>query len=89
MIEEDTSLGERVREGARKVRLARIGLLNKVNDERIRLYKEIVEAGEGDVDEKNGLARLNTLRAGVVSLIREESQRIFDELVDARNPDSD
>ena len=83
MIEEDTSLGERVKEGARKVRLARIGLLNKVNEERIRLYKEIVEAGEGDVDEKNAFVRFNTLRAGVVSLIREEGQRIFDELVDA------
>ena len=83
MIEEDTSLGERVREGARKVRLARIGLLNKVNEERVRLYKEIVEAGAGDVDEKNALVRFNTLRAGVVSLIREEGQRIFDELVDA------
>ncbi len=82
MVAEESSFGNRVKYNARRVRFAGIGLFGKLDQERERLYKQVVEKGNGN-SEDGVVASINAIGAGVVSLAREESQRVFDELVEA------
>ncbi len=81
MVAEPVSLPDRLKISARRVRLAGIGLISKVDAERTRLYRQIMELGDAyGLD--NGLAsQLARLGTGTVNLMLEESQRVFDELV--------
>lgn len=82
MVAEESSFGNRVKYNARRIRFAGIGLFGKLDQERERLYKQVVEKGNGS-SEDGVVASLNAIGAGVVSIAREESQRVFDELVEA------
>ncbi|MBV1919810.1 MAG: acyl-CoA-binding protein [Pseudomonadales bacterium] len=82
MVAKESSLGNRVKYNARRIRFAGIGLFGKLDQERARLYQQIVEKGNGSSDD-SVVAVLNAFGAGVVTLAREESLRIFDELVEA------
>lgn len=83
LVKEETSLTNRIKYNTRRVRLAGIGLINKVETERARLYEQLMRAGEGAGDESTLFGVINTLSAGAAKLVREETQRIFDELVKA------
>jgi len=81
MVAEESSFGNRLKYNARRARFAGIGLFGKLEQERDRLYQQVVEKGNGSADD--GLvALLNTLGSGVVSLALEESRRVFDDLVE-------
>ena len=82
LVAKESSLGNRVKYNARRIRFAGIGLFGKLDQERARLYQQIVEKGNGSSDD-SVVAVLNAFGAGVVTLAREESLRIFDELVEA------
>ncbi len=82
MVAKESSFGNRVKYNARRIRFAGIGLFGKLDQERARLYQQIVEKGNGNSDD-SVVAVLNAFGAGVVTLAREESLRIFDELVEA------
>lgn len=81
LVKEETSLTNRIKYNTRRVRLASIGLISKVDAERVRLYKQLMEAGQGAGDESTLLGVINTLSAGAAKLVREETQRIFEDLV--------
>ena len=83
MVAEPVSLPDRLKISAKRVRLAGIGLFSKVDAERERLYRQIMELGDSygrDASLVNQITRLST---GTVNLVLEESQRLFDELVEA------
>ena len=80
MVAEESSFSNRVKYNARRVRFAGIGLFGKLDQQRERMYQQIVEKGNGN-SEDGVVASLNALSAGVLSIAREESQRVFDELV--------
>lgn len=80
MVAKESSFGNRVKYNARRIRFAGIGLFGKLDQERARLYQQIVEKGNGGSDD-NVVAVLNAFGSGVITLAREESLRIFDELV--------
>ncbi|PCJ32983.1 MAG: hypothetical protein COA99_16130 [Moraxellaceae bacterium] len=82
MVAKESSFSNRVKYNAGRMRLAGIGLLSKLDQEREHLYQQIVEKGNGS-GTGGVVSTINTLGTGVVSLAREESQRIFDELVAA------
>jgi acyl-CoA-binding protein len=82
MVVEETSLTNRVKTGARRLQMAGVGLFAKVDEERVRLYKQLVEASDVQ-EEETVIGKLNTLGNGAVNLVRDESLRIFDELVEA------
>ena len=82
MVAKESSFGNRVKYNARRIRFAGIGLFGKLDQERARLYQQIVEKGNGGNDD-SVVAVLNAFGSGVVTLAREESLRIFDELVEA------
>ena len=82
MVAKESSFGNRVKYNARRIRFAGIGLFGKLDQERARLYQQIVEKGNGSGDD-SVVAVLNAFGSGVVTLAREESLRIFDELVEA------
>ena len=82
MVAKESSFGNRVKYNARRIRFAGIGLFGKLDQERERLYQQIVEKGNGSGDD-SVVAVLNAFGSGVVTLAREESLRIFDELVEA------
>ncbi|MDX1695359.1 MAG: acyl-CoA-binding protein [Ketobacteraceae bacterium] len=82
MVAEETSLANRVKTNARRLQMAGIGLFAKLDEERIRLYKQVVEASDVKTDD-TVIGKLNTLGNGVVNLAREESVKLFDELVEA------
>ena len=82
MVVEESSFTNRLKNNTRRLQLAGIGLFAKLDEERVRLYKQIVEASDSEEDETL-INRLNTLGNGAVNLVREESLRIFDELVEA------
>ena len=82
MVVEETSLTNRVKTGARRLQMAGVGLFAKFDEERVRLYKQLVEASDTKADE-TVIGKLNTLGNGAVNLVRDESLRIFDELVEA------
>lgn len=81
LVKEETSLTNRIKYNTRRLRLAGLGLISKVETERDRLYKQLMKAGQGAGDESTLIGVINTLGAGAAKLVREESQRIFDELV--------
>lgn len=83
MVSEPVSLAERLKINAKRVRLAGIGLISKVDAERTRLYQQIVDLGESYGDEDSLVGRLSVLGTGTVHLVLEESQKLFDELVEA------
>lgn len=82
LVKEETSLTNRIKYNTRRLRLAGLGLISKVESERDRLYKELMKAGEGAGDESTLIGVLNTLGAGAAKMVREETQRIFEELVE-------
>lgn len=82
LVKEETSLTNRIKYNTRRLRLAGLGLISKVESERDRLYKQLMKAGQGAGDESTLIGVINTLGAGAAKLVREESQRIFDELVE-------
>ena len=82
MVAKESSFGNRVKYNARRIRFAGIGLFGKLDQERARLYQQIVEKGNGNNDD-SVVAVFNAFSSGVVTLAREESLRIFDELVEA------
>lgn len=81
LVKEETSLANRIKYNTRRLRLAGLGLISKVESERSRLYQQLMEAGQGAGDESTLVGVINTLSAGAAKLVREESQRIFEELV--------
>lgn len=87
MVVEETALTNRLKNNARRLQLAGIGLFAKLEAERVRLYKQVVEASEtglsGSKQSDNLLEILNVLGNGAVNLVREETLRMFDELVEA------
>src|SRR3990167_4812391 len=83
MVSEPVSLAERLKINAKRVRLAGIGLISKVDAERTRLYQQIVDLGESYGDEDSLVGRLSVLGTGTVHLVLEESQKLLDELVEA------
>ncbi len=82
LVAKESSFGNRVKYNARRIRFAGIGLFGKLDQERARLYQQIVEKGNGSSDD-SVVAVLNAFGSGVVTLAREESLRVFDELVEA------
>ena len=80
---EPVSLPDRFKISARRLRLAGIGLFSKVDAERSRLYRQILDLGDGYGDHDSMIGRLSVLGTGTVNLVLEESQRLFDELVEA------
>ena len=83
MVAEPVSLQDRFKISARRVRLAGIGLISKMDAERSRLYRQIVEMGDSYGNHDSVVGRLSLLGTGTVHLVLEESQRLFDELVEA------
>lgn len=83
MVKEESSLANRIKYNTRRVRLAGIGLVSKMEEERIRLYKQLMEAGQGMGNGETLMGKINTLSAGAAKLVRDETQRIFEELVQA------
>ncbi len=83
MASEPVSLADRLKINAKRMRLAGIGLVSKVDQERVRLYRQITELGESYGDEASLVGRLTVLGTGTVNLVLEESQKLFDELVEA------
>ena len=87
MVVEETALTNRLKNNARRLQLAGIGLFAKLEAERVRLYKQVVEASEtglsGSKQNDNLLETLNVLGNGAINLVREETLRMFDELVEA------
>ena len=82
MVVEDTHFTNRLRHSARRIQMAGLGLFAKLDEERTRLYKQIIEAS--DQKEDGGVvAKLNVLGNGTINLVLEESQRVFDDLVEA------
>lgn len=81
LVKEETSLTNRIKYNTRRIRLAGLGLISKVEAERSRLYRELMKAGQGAGDESTLIGVINTLGTGAARLVREESQRIFEELV--------
>lgn len=82
-MEEPVSLPDRLKIGARRVRLAGIGLISKVDAERVRLYHQAMALGDGYGSERSLVGQLTRLGTGAVHWVLEESQRLFDELVEA------
>lgn len=82
MVVEETSFTNRLKNNTRRLQLAGIGLFAKLDEERVRLYKQLVEASDNKEDDTL-ISKLNTLGNGAVNLVREESLRIFDDLVEA------
>ena len=86
MVAAESSIGNRVKYNARRIRFAGIGLFDKIEQERVRLYQQILEKGntvEGNNDDQSLVAVFNAFSSGVVIMAREESQRVFDDLVAA------
>jgi acyl-CoA-binding protein len=83
MVAEPVSLPDRLKISAKRVRLASIGLFSKVDAERTRLYRQIMELGDGYGKDDTLVGQLTRIGTGTVSLVLEESQRVFDELVEA------
>ena len=81
MVVEESSFTNRVKYNTRRLQLAGIGLFAKLDEERVRLYKQIVEASDQS-DEGSVVNKLNALGTGTLNLVKEESQRIFDDLVE-------
>lgn len=82
MVAEDMPISERVKINARRLRLAGIGLFSKVETERMRLYKQITEMGDGYGADDSLVGKLSLVSTGTISLVVEESQRVFDDLVE-------
>ena len=83
LVAEPVSLPDRFKISARRLRLAGIGLISKVDAERSRLYRQILDLGDGYGDHDSVIGRLSVLGTGTVNLVLEEGQRLFDELVEA------
>lgn len=83
MVAEPVSLPDRFKISAKRVRLAGIGLFSKVETERARLYRQIMEMGDSYGVDNGLVGQLTRLGSGTVNLMLEESQRLFDELVEA------
>ena len=83
MVAEPVSLPDRLKISAKRVRLAGIGLFSKVDAERTRLYRQIMELGDSYGQNDSLVGQLTRLSTGTVNLVLEESQRVFDELVEA------
>lgn len=83
MVAEPVSLPDRLKISAKRVRLAGIGLFSKVDAERTRLYRQIMELGDSYGKDDTLVGQLTRISTGTVSLVLEESQRVFDELVEA------
>ena len=83
LVAEPVSLPDRLKISARRVRLAGIGLFSKVDAERTRLYRQIMELGDNYGIDSNLVGQITKLSTGTVNLMVEESQRFFDELVEA------
>lgn len=87
MVVEETALTNRLKNNARRLQLASIGLFAKLEAERVRLYKQVVEASETRLGQARGdetlIDKINVLGNGAINLVREESLRLFDELVEA------
>lgn len=82
LVKEETSLANSIKYNSRRLRLAGVGLISKVEAERDRLYTQLMKAGRGAGDESTLIGVINTLGTGAVRLAREEGRRIFDELVE-------
>lgn len=82
-VAEPVSLPDRLKIGARRVRLASIGLISKVDAERARLYHQAMALGDSYGSDQGLMGQLTRLGTGTVNLVLEESQRLFDELVEA------
>lgn len=83
MVAEPVSLPDRLKISARRMRLAGIGLVSKVDGERARLYRQILELGDSYGRDGSLVGQLTRISTGTVHLVLEESQRVFDELVEA------
>lgn len=82
LVKEETSLANSIKYNSRRLRLAGLGLISKVEAERDRLYSQLMKAGRGAGDESTLVGVINTLGTGAVRLARDEGRRIFDELVE-------
>ncbi|MEZ5506166.1 MAG: acyl-CoA-binding protein [Gammaproteobacteria bacterium] len=82
-VAEPVSLPDRLKIGARRMRLASIGLISKVDAERARLYHQAMALGDSYGRDRGLVSQLTRLGTGTVNLVLEESQRLFDELVEA------
>lgn len=82
MVVEETSIGNRFVYNSKRLQLAGIGLFAKFEEEREKLYQQIIAAG-GQAKDDSLVAKLNTLGNGTFNFVVEESQRIFDDLVEA------
>ena len=83
MVAEPVSLQDRLKISARRMRLAGIGLVSKVDAERARLYHQIMEMGDSYGQENSLVGQLTRMGTGTVNMVVGESQRLFDELVEA------
>lgn len=83
MVAEPVSLQDRLRISARRMRLAGIGLVSKVDAERARLYHQIMDMGDSYGPDNSLVGQLTRMGTGTVSLVVGESQRLFEELVEA------
>lgn len=83
MVAEESSIGNSLKYNVRRFRLASIGLIHKAEQERVRLYKQLIEASEEQSANKSLIGTVNALSTGALNLVREESQKIFEELVEA------
>lgn len=82
LVKEETSLANSIKYNSRRLRLAGLGLISKVEAGRDRLYSQLMKAGRGAGDESTLVGVINTLGTGAVRLARDEGRRIFDELVE-------
>lgn len=83
MVAEESSIGNSLKYNVRRFRLASIGLIHKAEQERVRLYKQLIEASEAKPTNNGLIGTVNALSTGALNLVREESQKIFEELVEA------
>lgn len=83
MVAEQTSLRHRIKYNVRRFRMAGIGLFSKVDAERTRLYKQLLEASDQRAVDAGLLRRVNALSLGAINLMWEEGQKVFDDLVAA------
>jgi acyl-CoA-binding protein len=83
IVAEEASLRHRIENNAKRVKLAGLGLIYKVDSEREKWYRQVLDAADADLGQGGIINRINVLSKGTLNLVREESQRIFDELVEA------
>jgi diazepam-binding inhibitor (GABA receptor modulating acyl-CoA-binding protein) len=82
LVKEETSLANSIKYNSRRLRLASLGLISKVEAERERVFAQLMKAGQGAGDESTLLGVINILGVGAVRLARDESRRVFEELVE-------